>query len=64
MTLSLSLSLSLCSLVHLIRYPELKANEEEARRMKLVLSGSEEITKQMKLVDADSARDLFLLHAR
>eukprot|EP01043_Picozoa_sp_COSAG02_P047662 COSAG02_NODE_4591_length_5182_cov_5.857761_3_plen_939_part_00 len=45
-------------------FPDLKANEEESRRMKLVLSGSETITKQMRLVDADSARDLFLLHAQ
>ena len=45
-------------------YPDLKANEEESRRMKLVLSGAEKMTKKMKLVDAESARDLFLLHAQ
>lgn len=47
-----------------IWYPDLKANEEEARRMKLVLSGSDSITKQLRLVDAEAARDLFLLHAQ
>lgn len=45
-------------------YPDLKANEEESRRMKLILSGSESITKQLRLVDADCTRDLFLLHAQ
>ena len=29
-----------------------------------MLSGSEKITKKMRLVDAESARDLFLLHAQ
>jgi hypothetical protein len=45
-------------------YPQLKANEEESLRTRLVLSGSEKITKKMRLVDAESARDLFLLHAQ
>jgi len=45
-------------------YPQLKANEEESLRTRLVLSGSEKITKKIRLVDAESARDLFLLHAQ
>jgi hypothetical protein len=36
-------------------YPQLKANEEESLRTRLVLSGSEKITKKMRLVDAESA---------
>jgi hypothetical protein len=37
-------------------YPQLKSNDNlESLRTRLVLSGSEKITKKMRLVDAESA---------
>ena len=45
-------------------YPDLKATVAEGRRMALALSGSKDLTKELRLVDAETARDLFLLHCQ